>query len=64
MAPAQNRVTPTGDIVACAPRGAWVYVEAETVTHGQGRALANSILSDRDGEFARAHQTLFIDPRR
>ena len=49
--------------LARAPQGPWVYVEAETITHGQGRALVNSSLSDRDGEFARAHQTLFIDPR-
>lgn len=49
--------------LARAPSGPWVYLEAETVTHGQGRALVNTILSDRDGEFGRAHQTLFIDPR-
>jgi len=46
-----------------APVGAWAYIESETVTHGQGRALVNTILSDRGGEFARAHQTLFIEPR-
>jgi len=45
------------------PRGPWLLVEAETVTHGEGRALTNVILSDRAGEFARAHQNLFVDPR-
>ena len=47
--------------LARAPRDSWILIEAETHTHGQGRALANSVLSDRHGEFARAHQSLFID---
>jgi hypothetical protein len=43
------------------PQGAWMYMECETLTHGGGRALVNTTLSDMDGEFARAHQTLFVD---
>jgi hypothetical protein len=46
-----------------APVGEWVHIDSETITHGQGRALVNTILSDRRGEFARAHQTLFIEAR-
>ena len=43
------------------PAGPWILVECETLTHGGGRALVNTKLSDASGEFARAHQTLFID---
>ncbi|MBV9511625.1 MAG: thioesterase family protein [Caulobacteraceae bacterium] len=46
-----------------APRDPWIRVQAETLTHGGGRALVNTTLSDRFGPFAQAHQTLFIDPR-
>lgn len=49
--------------LARAPRGDWVLLESEAVSHGEGRALVNTLLSDREGKFARAHQTLFIDPR-
>jgi hypothetical protein len=49
--------------LARAPRGPWTYLQAETVTHGCGRALVNSVLSDVEGEFGRAHQTLFIDAK-
>ena len=49
--------------LARAPRGDWVLIESEAVSHGEGRALVNTLLSDREGLFARAHQTLFIDPR-
>jgi hypothetical protein len=49
--------------LARTPQGPWLLVEAETVTQGEGRALVNTSLSDRQGVFARAHQTLFVDPR-
>jgi acyl-coenzyme A thioesterase PaaI-like protein len=45
------------------PAGEWVLTESETVTAGNGLALVNSILADREGPFGRAHQTLFVAPR-
>lgn len=47
-----------------APLGDWMLIAAETVTQGLGVGLVNSVLADRNGPFARAHQTLFIDRRR
>ena len=47
-----------------APVGDWVLAEAETVTAGNGAALVNTVLADEKGPFGRAHQTLFIAPRR
>jgi len=46
-----------------APRGPWLHVDAHSVSHGAGRALVNAVMSDQDGDFARAHQTLFVDAR-
>ncbi len=46
------------------PADNWVLVDAESQSWGEGRALVNSVLSDRQGEFARAHQTLFIDAQK
>ena len=43
------------------PRTAWVHLAAETNALGNGLALVDSVLCDEEGEFARAHQTLFID---
>jgi acyl-coenzyme A thioesterase PaaI-like protein len=48
---------------ARAPRGIWVQTEAEPMMLGNGVAVINHRLSDRDGEFARAHQTLFFTRR-
>ena len=44
------------------PKGDWFLIDASTMTLGQGVALANAILVDREGPFGRAHQTLFVAP--
>jgi hypothetical protein len=42
------------------PTGDWLLIDAQTMLHGRGVGLVNSVLADQDGPFGRAHQTLFI----
>jgi acyl-coenzyme A thioesterase PaaI-like protein len=44
------------------PVSDWIRIEAMTMSDGDGSALAETRLADLQGEFARAHQTLFITP--
>jgi hypothetical protein len=46
------------------PVGEWLLVEADAMLQGLGVALSNMTLADRTGPFGKAHQTLFIEPRR
>ncbi|NBB16497.1 hypothetical protein GVN21_14125 [Caulobacter sp. SLTY] len=46
------------------PEGDWIFADAATVSAGDGSALVNTTLADRRGPFARAHQTLFVEPMR
>ncbi|WP_148216874.1 thioesterase family protein [Phenylobacterium zucineum] len=46
-----------------APESEWVLIDARTLSAGNGVGLVDSILADRRGPFARAHQTLFIAPQ-
>lgn len=46
------------------PESDWIFVQATTVSSGDGSGLVNSTLADRRGPFARAHQTLFVEPMR
>lgn len=46
-----------------APAGDWLLIDAETMSAGNGGALASTIMADRQGVFARTHQTLFVAPR-
>jgi hypothetical protein len=46
------------------PETDWIFVDAETISAGDGTGLVNSTLADRRGPFARAHQTLFVEPMR
>lgn len=46
------------------PTEPWVFVEAETLSVGNGSGIVSSVLSDVHGELGRAHQTLFIEPQR
>ncbi len=43
------------------PAGEWVCLDAQTVIGGEGAAFAESTLSDRDGVFGRATQSLLIE---
>jgi acyl-coenzyme A thioesterase PaaI-like protein len=43
------------------PEGPWLRVYAVTESAGNGTAVVDTRLSDERGEFAHAHQTLFID---
>lgn len=45
------------------PVGEWMLVDASTASAGFGVGRSDMTLADRDGPFARAHQTLFIAPR-
>ncbi len=45
------------------PVGAWLLIDAVSESSGNGIGIASSILADRDGPFARAHQTLFLEKR-
>lgn len=45
------------------PVGDWLLVDAFTLSAGNGVGQSNMIIADRQGPFARAHQTLFIAPR-
>jgi hypothetical protein len=56
---------PNIDIVALffrEPRGEWLLLDAATEAAGNGIGLVSGVLADREGPFARCHQTLFIDP--
>jgi acyl-CoA thioesterase len=44
--------------IARPPAGDWVLVEAETDQAGEGFGLVSSLLSDGEGRFGYAHQTL------
>lgn len=46
------------------PRGDWLLLDAETESVGSGLALVSGVCADSEGVFGRAHQVLFIDPRR
>ncbi|MDP2258608.1 MAG: thioesterase family protein [Caulobacter sp.] len=46
------------------PESTWIFVDAETTSAGDGAALVNTVLADERGPFARAHQTLFVEPMR
>lgn len=46
-----------------APRGEWVLLESLTEGAGNGLAIVSSTFMDRDGVYARGHQTLFLEPR-
>lgn len=45
------------------PRGEWLLLDGFTETAGNGVAMATTRMGDRDGMFATAHQTVFLDPR-
>ena len=45
------------------PVGEWLLIDARTASAGQGVGRSDMVLADRDGPFARAHQTLFIAAR-
>ncbi len=45
------------------PLDAWINIRSETVTEGRGHASVNTVIGDRCGEFARAHQTLLLERR-
>lgn len=49
--------------LARAPVDEWVLADCRTDTVGSGTGLVSTVLYDRNGEFGRAHQTLFINPR-
>ena len=44
------------------PVGEWMLVEAGGLLQGCGVGLSNMMLADREGQFGRAHQSLFITP--
>jgi hypothetical protein len=46
------------------PRGEWVHASSDALVLGAGVATIDHHLSDIDGPFARAHQTLLFAPRR
>jgi len=46
---------------ARAPTSEWILVDGRSVTFGNGRGLAEAVLADRDGPFARSQQTQFIN---
>jgi hypothetical protein len=46
------------------PRGEWVHAATAPMVLGNGVAVIDHRLSDVDGPFARAHQTIFYTPRR
>jgi acyl-CoA thioesterase len=45
------------------PEGEWLLIDAETISAGNGMALASTVMADRQGVFARTHQTLFVSLR-
>jgi len=44
------------------PEEEWIRVSAVTESAGNGIAIVDTRLSDQQGEFGHAHQTLFINP--
>jgi acyl-coenzyme A thioesterase PaaI-like protein len=46
-----------------APRGEWIGIDARTLLHEGGTALAESVLHDLDGPVGRAFQALVVAPR-
>jgi hypothetical protein len=46
------------------PRGEWLGLQIESEAHGDGIGLAHSTLSDVDGPFGLAAQSLVVAPRR
>jgi acyl-Coa thioesterase superfamily protein len=44
--------------LARAPQGDWLLTDAETEQYGEGYGLISSVLSDTEGPFGYAHQTL------
>jgi hypothetical protein len=45
------------------PRGAWIGLEIVSEAHADGMGLAQSLLSDLEGPFGRAAQSLVVAPR-
>jgi acyl-CoA thioesterase len=45
------------------PLGEWLLMDATMASSGNGVAVTNAIMADRQGVFARSHQTLFVAPR-
>ena len=45
------------------PRGEWIGLDARTLLHAGGTALAESVLHDLDGPVGRAFQTLVVQAR-
>ncbi|HEY0515981.1 MAG TPA: thioesterase family protein [Solirubrobacteraceae bacterium] len=46
-----------------APRGEWIGIDARTLLHEGGTALAESVLHDLEGPIGRGLQTLVVAPR-
>jgi hypothetical protein len=44
------------------PVGEWLLLDAHTIGGGNGHALAENLLADRDGVFAKGTQTVFVAP--
>lgn len=44
------------------PAGEWLMIESQTEAEGDGVGFTSARLADRDGTFARTHQTLFLQP--
>ena len=45
------------------PRSEWVLIDATSESAGNGIALSNTRLGDRDGMFGSAHQSIYLDRR-
>jgi len=45
------------------PRGEWLGLQITSEAHADGTGLAQSALSDLDGPFGRAAQSLVVAPR-
>ena len=45
------------------PRGEWIGLQIVSEAHGDGTGLAQSVLSDLEGPFGRAAQSLVVAPR-
>ncbi|MGE0741756.1 MAG: thioesterase family protein [Hyphomonadaceae bacterium] len=43
------------------PAGAWIKLEAETMSAGEGVAIVDGLISDEQGPVGRTHQTLFME---
>ncbi|MEY2927853.1 MAG: hypothetical protein RL367_2330 [Pseudomonadota bacterium] len=44
------------------PVGDWILLDAQTIGGGNGHAVAENVLADRDGVFAKGTQTIFVAP--